>query len=431
MSEIASLHDRFKTCSGVCTDTRQLLNNGMFFALRGPNFDANTFAGEALEQGCACAVVDDPAALKDDRFVLVPDVLRSLQELARYHRRLFGIPVLAITGTNGKTTTKELVHAVLRADRPTLATAGNLNNHIGVPLTLLQLSKEHGIAVIEMGANHVGDIAELVAIAEPTHGLITNIGKAHLEGFGGFEGVVRAKTEMYHYLRHHGGTAFVNADDALLMEKSAGLRTSTYGTGPVATTRGSVLGGGPFLSFSFRTELGTEHQVRTRLIGGYNLPNALAAAHIGTYFGIEEERIVTALEAYVPSNNRSQYLDTGRNRLILDAYNANPSSMRAALENFAAMASDLPKLAVLGGMKELGSESANEHAKVVELVTGSGLEAIYVGREFEALQDSAPGLVHMDADSALRALMTRPVSGHLVLMKGSRGTRLEILVPAF
>ncbi|MBK6753890.1 MAG: UDP-N-acetylmuramoyl-tripeptide--D-alanyl-D-alanine ligase [Flavobacteriales bacterium] len=431
MQDIASLHSRFTSCSGVCTDTRQLLANGMFFALRGPHFDANTFAGEALEQGCACAVVDDPSAVKDDRFVLVPDVLRSLQELARFHRRQFGIPVLAITGTNGKTTTKELVYEVLRADRPTLATIGNLNNHIGVPLTLLRLSKEHEIAVIEMGANHVGDIAELVAIAEPTHGLITNIGKAHLEGFGGFEGVVRAKTEMYHFLRHRGGTAFVNADDDLLMQKSAGLGASTYGTGPVAATRGSVLGGGPFLSFSFRTELGTEHQVRTRLIGGYNLPNALAAAHIGIYFGIKEERIVTALEAYTPSNNRSEYKNTGRNQLILDAYNANPSSMRAALENFAAMVSDLPKLAVLGGMKELGSESENEHGNVVQLVTELGLTAIYIGPEFEGLQDSAPGLVHMDVDSALRALTARPVTGHLVLMKGSRGTRLETLVPAF
>ncbi|MBK8340035.1 MAG: UDP-N-acetylmuramoyl-tripeptide--D-alanyl-D-alanine ligase [Flavobacteriales bacterium] len=431
MQEIASLHSRLNSCSGVCTDTRHLLANGMFFAFRGPNYNANTFAGEALGQGCAYAVVDDPSVVRDDRFVLVPDVLRSLQELARYHRRQFDIPVLAITGTNGKTTTKELVHEVLRADRPTLATVGNFNNHIGVPLTLLGLSREHEIAIVEMGANHVGDIAELVAIAEPTHGLITNIGRAHLEGFGGYEGVVRAKTELYHYLFEHAGTAFLNADDDLLVEKSAGLRTSTYGTRETSSTKGSLHGAGAFLSFTFRSELGIERQVHTRLIGAYNLQNALAAAHIGAYFRVPEETIVSALEGYVPGNNRSQYVDTGRNRLILDAYNANPSSMRAALENFAAMSSDLPKLAVMGGMKELGAESRDEHMAVIKLATDLGVKAIYVGPEFEAVRNSLSGSVHPDADAALRAFSADPITGHLVLLKGSRGTRLETLIPAF
>ncbi len=429
MEMLDKLHAAFLASSGVCTDTRQLVPGGMFFALKGPNFDANAFAAKALEGGCAFAVVDEPSVAVDKRFLLVPDVLRALQDLGRHHRRRFHIPVLAITGSNGKTTTKELVHAVLSAYYPTLSTTGNLNNHIGVPLTLLRLTDEHRIAIIEMGANHVGDIAELVNIAEPTHGMITNIGRAHLEGFGGYEGVVKAKTEMYEHIRQHGGVVFVNSDDPLLMVKSADLQRVTYGT----TGEPYLLGGlepadGPCMDCHL-VHLDGHWYVNTRLIGAYNLPNVLAAACIGFYFDVPDERIIEALNGYTPTNNRSQLVDTGRNQVIMDAYNANPSSMAAALANFAALRSDRSKLAILGGMKELGEESTEEHAALISLVGNSGLDAIYVGPEF--IEHRAAGIrAFVDAQEALKYLVENPVTGRLILVKGSRGTKLETLSPA-
>jgi len=432
MIGIAELHARFLECSGACTDTRQLLPDGMFFALKGPNFNANAFAPEALAGGCRYAVVDDPSVATDPRILLVPDVLKALQELGRHHRRRFDIPVIGITGTNGKTTTKELVHAVLSEDRPTLATTGNLNNHIGVPLTLLRLTSEHRIAIIEMGANHVGDIAELTAIAEPTHGMITNIGRAHLEGFGGYDGVVKAKSEMYDSLWLREGTAFVHGDDPLLMEKSQGLKRVTYGNNEAFDTNGNAVESedpGMELVFDDRERQGHYH-ICMKLIGDYNAPNALAAVCIGQHFGVPDAVIAGALSDYTPSNNRSQFTDTGRNQLVLDAYNANPSSMKVALENFAAMTTARPKLAVLGGMKELGAESRAEHEAVLALVRTLGVDAVFVGPEFMEL--AAPGLtVHPDAAAALEAFKQKPLTGHLILVKGSRGTKLEALVPAF
>lgn len=428
----AELHARFLECSGACTDTRQLLAGGLFFALKGPNFNANVFAPQALEGGCRYAVVDDPAMATDPRILLVPDVLKALQELGRYHRGRFEIPVLGITGSNGKTTTKELVHAVMAADRPTLATIGNLNNHIGVPLTLLRLAPEHRFAIIEMGANHVGDIQELVAIAEPTHGLITNIGRAHLEGFGGYEGVVKAKTEMYDFLGTHNGTLFVHGDDPLLMARSEGLKRVTYGRDEHFDATGEAIPSDePCMEFVFEDVRWHGHyHIVMKLIGDYNAPNALAAVCVGQHFGVPDDVIAGALQEYTPTNNRSQFTDTGRNQLVLDAYNANPSSMKAALENFAAMASARPKLAVLGGMKELGPGSRGEHEAVVSLVNDLGLEAVYVGPEFMEL--GTPGAAtHPDALAALEAFKQKPLTGHLILVKGSRGTKLETLVPAF
>ncbi len=423
------LHASFLQSTGACTDTRQLLSGGLFFALKGPNFDANAFAAKALEGGCAFAVVDDPSVVADDRFLLVPDVLKALQDLGRHHRRHFKIPVIAITGTNGKTTTKELVHAVLNADRPTLATSGNLNNHIGVPLTLLRLSDDHRVAIIEMGANKPGDIAELCAIAEPTHGLITNIGRAHLEGFGSYEGVIRTKTELYEHIRTTKGTLFVNADDPLLMEKSSGIPRVTYGSAGKPDHFGTAdPSSGPFLScqFHFRNDAWS---VDTRLIGAYNTPNVLAAAAIGLHFEVGPEVIVDALCAYEPSNNRSQFTDTGKNHVIMDAYNANPSSMRAALENFAVMTSDRPKLALLGGMKELGEYETQEHQNLVDLARALGIEAMLIGPEFATVD--AKGLkVFPGAAEALTALQNVPVIGQTILLKGSRGTKLETLQPA-
>jgi UDP-N-acetylmuramoyl-tripeptide--D-alanyl-D-alanine ligase len=430
---MSRLHQRFLFSTGICTDSRKPLPGGLFFALSGPNFNANAFSAQALAGGCAHAVVDDPAVATDERFTLVPDVLKALQELAREHRRTLDIPVVGITGTNGKTTTKELVHAVLGADRPVLATEGNLNNHIGVPLTLLKLKPEHRIAIIEMGASKPGDIAELCAIAEPTHGLITNIGKAHLEGFGGLEGVVRTKTELYQWLRTHGGTAFVHGDDPLLMEKSAGLPRVTYGTTEGLDARGNaVKSEGPCMELVFdddQREHGLHH-IATRLIGDYNAPNALAAVCIGRHFGVPGEVIAKALSDYTPSNNRSQWKDTGRNQLVLDAYNANPTSMAAALENFAKLHSAKRKLAILGDMLELGESSAEEHRQLVERVQHLGLDAILVGPRFLQAAQGSGLSCYPDAAAALAALQARKPEGLLVLVKGSRGIRLESVVEA-
>jgi UDP-N-acetylmuramoyl-tripeptide--D-alanyl-D-alanine ligase len=425
MTTIDLLHDRFLNCTGVCTDTRSISPGCLFVALKGPNFNANAFANEALEKGARYAVVDDPEVALDDRFLLVADGLAALQQLATYHRRTFSIPVVAITGTNGKTTTKELVHAVLSADRSTLATTGNLNNHIGVPLTLLRMGKDHRIAIIEMGANKVGDIAELTTIAEPTHGMITNIGKAHLEGFGSYEGVITAKTEMYGFINQHEGTLFVNMDDALLMTKSNGSKRVTYGRDAEADCFGELVGNGPFLEFIFGGKDGHTYHVRTGLIGNYNLYNALTAVAIGQYFGVPDQRIAEAITAYVPSNNRSQFTDTGRNQLILDAYNANPTSMAAALENFAAMASDRPKLAILGDMRELGAVSEAEHKAVVALVEKLKVNARFVGPEFKAIHPKALST----AEDLSTELKKQAINGHLVLVKGSRGIKLETVVP--
>jgi UDP-N-acetylmuramoyl-tripeptide--D-alanyl-D-alanine ligase len=399
----------------------------MFFALKGPRFNANALAAEALGKGARFAVVDEPEFVTDRRCILVPDVLSALQELARHHRRQFGFPVLAITGSNGKTTTKELVHAVLSADRGTLATEGNLNNHIGVPLTLLRAGTDHSFAIIEMGANKPGDIAELMAIAEPTHGVITNIGKAHLEGFGSLDGVVRTKTELFRWLAGHGGAVFVNADDALLMREVGGFEHPiTYGTGQACQAQGGVLDAGPRLSLWFRGVNGERLEARTQLIGSYNLPNALAAVAVGQAFGVPDKLIAQALEVYSPGNNRSQWKDTGRNQLILDAYNANPTSVEAALRNFASMEADRPKLAVLGDMLELGSEGNSEHVRIAALCDSLALPVVFVGPLYtEAVGEGA----FKDLDTLLASWAGSAPKDKLILLKGSRGMRLEQLVP--
>jgi UDP-N-acetylmuramoyl-tripeptide--D-alanyl-D-alanine ligase len=425
-----SLHAKFVECSSIGTDTRSVQPGSLFFALKGPNFNANAFAAEALAKGAKYVVVDDHAVIQDERFLFVPDVLHALQNLARYHRRLFDIPVIGITGSNGKTTTKELMHAVLASDRETLATSGNLNNHIGVPLTLLGLKALHRIAIVEMGANKPGDIAELAAIAEPTHGLITNIGKAHLEGFGNFDGVVRTKTELYQAVRLRNGLLFVNADDPLLMEKSSGAQRKTYGRTPWADTTGKMHGQGAFLGVMFQGKGNRDHFAQTCLVGAYNLPNALAAIAIGQHFGVPDARIAKALADYQPGNNRSQFSDTGRNQLIQDAYNANPTSMAAALENFATIVSDRPKVAILGDMLELGTETEKEHARILELVRRLGMEARFVGSAFALAASGSRYRSYANAQELYAALTDEPISGTLILLKGSRGIKLETVLPS-
>lgn len=425
MTTLETLYTRFLECSGVCTDTRSITAGSMFFALKGPNFDANEFAKDALSKGSRYAVVDDPAAVKDDRYLLVQDGLITLQQLATHHRKQFNIPVIGITGTNGKTTSKELVHAVMGADRNTLSTIGNLNNHIGVPLTLLRLTKEHRIAIIEMGANKIGDIDELTTIAEPTFGVITNIGKAHLEGFGSYEGVVRAKTEMYAFIGKHGGHLIVNADDPLLMARSEGIQRTTYGRTNEADTSGDTVSNGPFLEIAFVGRDEMAYHAETKLIGDYNVHNALLAVAIGQHFEVPDQRIAEALTAYAPSNNRSQFTDTGRNQLILDAYNANPTSMKAALENFAAMKTDRPKMAILGDMLELGSVSQEEHKAIVQLAKELKLDAKFVGPEFGDVVSGS----YASAEELSSALKVEAITGWSILVKGSRGIKLERVVP--
>jgi len=399
----------------------------MFFALKGPRFNANAFASEALEKGALYAVVDEAEFVTSDRCLLVPDALSALQELALHHRREFSIPLLAITGSNGKTTTKELVHAVMASDRPVLATSGNLNNHIGVPLTLLRLNSAHRFAIIEMGASKPGDIAELMAFAEPTHGLITNIGRAHLEGFGGYEGVLRTKTELYSHLAASAGVVFVNADDAVLMGESKHLVRRTYGTSGTASTVGVDASDGAFLSFRFRGKDGRDREVSTQLIGAYNLPNALAAVAVGQEFGVADDLIASALSRYVPSNNRSQFLDTGRNHLVADAYNANPSSMAAALRHFASIPTGRERLAILGDMLELGAEAAHEHRSLAALAKELGLQTWLVGAEFSTTEHE--GRTFINVEEAIEHARAEPITGKLVLLKGSRGVRLEALIP--
>lgn len=401
----------------------------MFFALKGPNFNANAFASEALAKGARYAVIDDPAFALDDRFIHVTETLAALQDLARHHRRGSDIPVIGITGSNGKTTTKELMAAVLGSTFSVLATEGNLNNHIGVPLTLLRLKGEHRMAIIEMGANKPGDIAELAAIAEPTHGLITNIGKAHLEGFGDYEGVLRTKTELYAAVRSSKGTLIVNADDPVLMHHATGATTFTYGSGATADVRGQVQGTGPYLRVVFTGADGHGYSADLNLIGNYNLPNALAAIAVGRLFGVPDTRIAEALSSYQPGNNRSQFKDTGRNHLVLDAYNANPTSMTAAVDNFGRITSDRPKLVILGDMLELGAGSPQEHEAIVALVERTGLNRYLVGPRFSAAAGNHDR-TFPDTALLLAALGRNPITGHLILLKGSRGIGLEALIPA-
>jgi len=411
----------------VVTDSRKVTDGCLFFALKGDNFDGNRFASDALYQGAAYAVIDNPGFATRNT-LLVEDVLTSLQQLARMHRASMHIPVIGITGTNGKTTTKELVHKVLSSHFRAHATSGNFNNHIGVPLTILSTPADAELAIIEMGANHPGEIGFLSSIANPTHGMITNIGKAHLEGFGGYEGVIRTKSELYQWLRSNKGLAFVNGDNPLLMNLSAEQERLLYGTGKDHYLMGRPLESGPFLKLEVELS-GQLVPVTTQLVGSYNFENVLAAICAGSYFGVPDRVIIEALESYTPSNNRSQAVTTKNNQVIMDAYNANPSSMQAALENLARMAAS-PRMALLGDMLELGKESEEEHHRIVRLLEQLNFDrVILVGPEFTRVEgNSFP--VFDDATSALQHLRQQPVSGYTILLKGSRGIRMEQLMEA-
>lgn len=421
---IELLYKLFRQYPVVVTDSRQVKPGSIFFALKGENFNGNRYAQAALEAGAMCAVVDERQYSADHRCLLVDDVLSTLQQLARFHRRQLTIPFIGITGSNGKTTTKELIARVLSSKYKTCFTQGNLNNHIGVPLTLLSVTADDEMAVVEMGANHPGEIADLCAIAEPDSGLITNIGRAHLEGFGGFEGVVKTKTELYNHLRNNGGSAFVNGANPLLIQHSEGIKRITYGNGQADIT-GHLLPGGPKISLAFEHQH-REYIINTQLVGGYNFDNVMAAIAIGLTYGVEPEKITDAISHYQPSNHRSQWLDTGKNQVVIDAYNANPSSMEAALEVFAGIESDRSRVMILGGMRELGTESEAEHRQIVRRALAiSPWRLILVGEEFRNMHNDW----FANVDQLAGHLAQEPVTGALILVKGSRGNKLETILP--
>ena len=433
--DLVSLYEIFRSHPQVTTDSRCCPGGSLFFALKGASFDGNAFAKSALEQGCAYAVIDNPAYADaaDGRLILVDDVLSTLQQLANYHRRQLGTRIIGITGTNGKTTTKELIAHVLMQRFRVLYTQGNLNNQIGVPLTLLRLTADDELAVVEMGANHPGDIRELVNIVEPDYGIITNVGKAHLQGFGSFEGVIRTKGELYDFLRTRPQSViFLHNDNPYLARIADGLEAVRYARpqtdGQQPAVCGEVVECSPFLHFRWQSGGEEWHHVATHLIGAYNVDNLLAAVTIGRYFGVPSDRIDAALEAYVPSNNRSQLEQTAHNHLIIDAYNANPTSMAAALDNFRQMTVS-PKMVILGAMKELGEYSAQEHRTVAEAVSADGFDRVWlVGEEFA---DAVPPKARFfrTADEVIEVLKQEPLSGYYVLIKGSNSMKLASVVP--
>ena len=434
--ETAELYSLYRDCGyKVSTDSRTIPQGAIFFALRGENFDGNDYALGALEAGASYAVVNDDVPFEDARLIRVADPFTALQELAVYHRARLGLRVIGLTGTNGKTTTKELIAAALGAKYRVIATKGNLNNDIGVPLTLLSIDPSTEIAVVEMGANHPDDIAKLVKVCRPDYGLITNVGTAHLLGFGSYEGVFAAKTELYKWLgSRRGSVIFVNTDypDLAAAARKQACHQWEFGAASMQAALLPVSESEPFLSLKLAGD-----EVHTKLVGSYNLPNVLAAIAIADYFGVARKDSIAAIEAYTPSNQRSQLVRTGRNTLIVDAYNANPSSMRLAIENLCSLrASD--KLALLGDMRELGSASLQEHVEIVRLLTAQQLPSILVGEEFaKALAHCGitPGegciLASFDSSESLaKHLEDNPVSASTILVKGSRGIRMEKVIPA-
>lgn len=423
---IATIYQQVKGLR-VTTDTRNIVEGDLFIALKGSSFDGNIFAKEALDKGARFAVIDNPQLAMDDRYIIVEDCLIFLQELATYHRKTVGIPIIAITGTNGKTTTKELCHAVLARKYKCIATIGNLNNHIGVPLTLLSMNEDTQIAIIEMGANHPKEIEKLCQIADPDFGLITNIGKAHLEGFGSYENIIKTKCELYDYLLHKNGSIFINADDDLLISCLNTSRKITYGE-KGDEVYGSIKQHTPYLVIDYHTPKGDLY-IKTKLIGGYNFSNVMASVAMGSYFGIDPLEIRDAIESYTPTNMRSQFKKTNHNILIIDAYNANPSSMRVAIDNFKEMPLE-QKILILGEMRELGMDSDQEHQQLIHLVSSSVFKQIYIiGEGFDSCTIDSTLIRHFKTTELLMTyLQEHPIRQSSILIKGSRGNRLERII---
>jgi UDP-N-acetylmuramoyl-tripeptide--D-alanyl-D-alanine ligase len=420
--QTAQLYQIFLANPSIQTDTRKLKPGDLFFALKGPSFNGNLFAQKALDAGAAYAIVDEPTGFEDGRIITTTDVLTALQDLAKYHRRQFTIPFIAVTGSNGKTTTKELLHEVLSTTYKTYTTEGNLNNHIGIPLTILKVKADAELALVEMGANHLKEIESYCAYTLPTHGLITNCGKAHLEGFGGVEGVRKGKGELFDYLRANKGTAFIMNDYDYLLQMSKGIQTvKTYGTND-AEVIGAINKGSSLLEVNI-TKGAAIKTIKTQLVGDYNLPNVLAAVAVGKYFNIADEKIKLALENYTPTNSRSQLIEKDGNKIILDAYNANPTSMKAAIENFAKMEGK-EKVLLLGGMMELGKESLQEHQSIIDLINNYNWKAVVlVAGDYNKIDHP-----YINFENSLQAkewFRQQYFNNAQVLIKGSRSMQME------
>ncbi len=434
--ESTQLYQIFQQYPLICTDTRKIVPNSVFFALKGENFNANQFAAKALEDGCAFAVIDEKEYDKGEQYILVEDVLTALQQLANTHRKTFNIPVLGITGSNGKTTTKELIKSVMEQKLNVFATQGNLNNHIGVPLSLLSVNKAHEFAIIEMGASKPGDIEELCLIAEPDFGLITNIGKAHLEGMGGIEGVLKTKTEMYTWIRKVNGKIFLNSGQEKLVNAATGLAKVTYGSTGEEDVIGKVVNALPGVSLYWQKAFSTDEIEETGLVasnlpGQYNFENILAAICIGNHFGLSRAEIKKGVESYVPSNNRSEVVKKDTNTFIMDAYNANPSSMEVAVNNFKGYTGD-NSILILGEMRELGSGSEQEHRKLLEHVKRLDFSKVHlVGQGFQSLKGDYDFSFYENTDKLLEQLKANPFENATVLVKGSRKNQLERVLEIF
>jgi UDP-N-acetylmuramoyl-tripeptide--D-alanyl-D-alanine ligase len=419
--KIEEIYQCFLQCESVSTDTRKIEPNSLFVALKGDNFDANTFAQEALNKGALFVIIDNKNFYSDEnKMILVNDSLKTLQDLANYHRTQLGLPIIALTGSNGKTTTKELINCVLSKKYNTKATVGNLNNHIGVPLTLLSFNENTDIGIVEMGANHQKEIELLCEIAEPDFGYITNFGKAHLEGFGGFEGVVKGKSELYTYLEKNHKTAFVNLDDPIQEEKTKNFNKYTFSISDNSNVKINSTSANPLVKINFSNNI-----IQSHLIGIYNANNINAAITIGKYFNIEDLDIKEAIENYIPSNNRSQLVEKNGNHIILDAYNANPSSMNAALTNFIQLEST-SKIAILGDMFELGKESLDEHKKIVEsLKKEQNINIYFIGKDFYFNKVSDKHLFFFESYEEFSKNYIKKPQNSTILIKGSRGMALE------
>ena len=437
--DIRSLYQIFEKTPSIVTDSRKDGNGGIFFALKGPNFDGNNYAAEALKTN-KYAIVDNPEIAIDDRYILVDNVLNTLQDLAQHHRDHFDLPIIAITGSNGKTTTKELIASVLSKKYNTYYTKGNLNNQIGVPLSILEITKEHEIAVIEMGASAIGDIAFLCAIAKPNYGIITNIGKAHLETFESFENIQRTKGELYQYLYARNGVAFVNYDNELLEDLRPPKKTVHYGTSKFTHCQGVLHENSVFVDFSWlssgdmtydQTEIdwsNLNQRIATQLVGIYNFENALAAVCVGDYFEVEDKDIKEAIESYTPKNNRSQFKKTSSNELIIDCYNANPSSMKQAINNFEKIPAK-KKVLILGEMLELGKYTQREHDVLAQIIEESEYNEVYlIGQNFVDISQKK-FQIFTTLEPFIAYLKTNPITNSTILIKGSRGVKLENVVP--
>ena len=429
-ASLDKLYQSFQDHPDICIDSRKVTKGCLFFAFKGSSFDGNAFAQDAIDRGAKFAIIDDPDYKTGAQFILVNDVLNTLKDLARIHRTRLKATFIGITGTNGKTTTKELISRVLSTKYSTHSTQGNLNNHIGVPLTILSCGSSSEMVVVEMGANHLGEIEELCEIARPDFGLITNIGKAHLEGFGNFERIIEAKSELFRFIKSHNGKAFVNIDNVLLVRLSNQIERITYGSSRKCSLRGRIINNLPYLKIKWKSE-GPWETLNTKIFGDYNFENVIAALCVGNYFGIKPDEMRNVIENYTPDNNRSQLIKTAHNQIILDAYNANPTSMTAALKNFGAL--DQPnKLAILGDMLELGKETKNEHLQIIKLLEAFGIhDIVLIGPVFSRIGASLECRSFIDVVTARHWFQSSPVKNYTILIKGSRGMHLEELVDVF